>query len=330
MQAPTRALAQVSGETSEAVLIVNTHSRHGRRLFAQARRLLGMKGIRLLGAYPIDEPEQMGEQVKACIDQGRKFIIVGGGDGTMSSIVDAFAYQDAVLGLLPLGTGNSFARTLELPLDLAGAIDVFLTGKVESVDLGRVNDDYFANVTSLGLSAVVARQISDTTKKLFGRFAYGLSGVRVFPFYQAFASHLESAEKSFDVETRQIVVANGRFHSGGAVAPDATIQDHRLVVFTLGGFSRRQLFKIWLAYQFGRHTILPESHYFTTQDVTITTDPPQYVDVDGEVTIQTPARFRVAPNALKVMVPANFTGKESAASLAGDSAKEPGRTASTL
>lgn len=302
--------------TSEAVLIVNTHSRKGRRLFERAVRLLGMKGVRLRQAYSIEDGAELKARVKAALTEGHRFIIVGGGDGTMSTIVDAFAYQDAVLGLLPLGTGNSFARTLELPLDLAGAIDVFLTGKVESVDLGMVNDDYFANVTSLGLSAAVAQQISDTTKKLFGRWAYALSGARVFPFYQAFASQIASAEKSFEVETRQIVVANGRFHSGGAVAPDAAVNDHRLVVFTLGGFSRRQLFKIWLAYQFGRHTVLPESHYFTTQDVTIATDPPQYVDVDGEVTIQTPARFRVAPNALKVMVPANFTGKESGAALA--------------
>ena len=63
-------------------------------------------------------------------------IIVGGGDGTISSVVDAFAYRATVFGLLPLGTANSFARSLEIPLDLEGAVDVIAHGKVADVDLG--------------------------------------------------------------------------------------------------------------------------------------------------------------------------------------------------
>jgi diacylglycerol kinase family enzyme len=74
----------------------------------------------------------------------------------------------------------------------------------------------------------------------------------------------------------------------------------------MGGFSRWQLFKIWVAYQFGKHTALPESNYFTTNDVTVEIEPAQYVDVDGEVTTLTPVRFTVAEEALKVMAPLDF------------------------
>jgi diacylglycerol kinase family enzyme len=77
------------------------------------------------------------------IAKGRKFIILGGGDGTISSVVDHFAYINVVFGVLPLGTANSFARTLGIPLDLAGVIiDVLINGKVANIDLAKINEDY--------------------------------------------------------------------------------------------------------------------------------------------------------------------------------------------
>ena len=109
------------------------------------------------------------------IAKGRKFIILGGGDGTISSVVDHFAYASVVFGVLPLGTANSFARTLGIPLDLAGAIDVLVNGKVANIDLAKINEDYFANGSSIGMPAIVGRATPHSLKKWLGRGAYGLS-----------------------------------------------------------------------------------------------------------------------------------------------------------
>jgi diacylglycerol kinase-like protein len=98
--------------------------------------------------------------IQVAIARGNKLIVVGGGDGTLSAIVDYFAYQNVVVGLLPLGTGNSFARSLGIPLSLEGAIEGITNGKVVDIDLGKVDGDYFANVASIGFSAEVARKTS--------------------------------------------------------------------------------------------------------------------------------------------------------------------------
>ena len=113
-----------------AVLVVNTRSRHGARTYTEAKRLLVEAGMVLDAAYPVERAERLHEIVREEIAKGRKFIILGGGDGTISSVVDHFAYTKVVFGVLPLGTANSFARTLGIPLDLTGAIDLLVNGKV--------------------------------------------------------------------------------------------------------------------------------------------------------------------------------------------------------
>ena len=93
-------------------------------------------------------------------------LIVGGGDGSICEAARRLAYLDMALGILPLGTTNNFARTLGLPLNLAGATDVLAAGKVADVDLGRVGDDFFANLVSAGLSAYVAANVPHQLKRL--------------------------------------------------------------------------------------------------------------------------------------------------------------------
>ena len=157
--------------TRRAVLVVNTLSRRGAYTYSEAKRQLKKAGL-MLDAFPVRRPERMHEIVLDAIAQGHKFLIIGGGDGTISSVVDHFAYTRLVFGVLPLGTANSFACTLGIPLNLAGAIDVLINGKVADVDLGKINDDYFANGSSIGMPAVVGRATPHALKKWLGRAAY--------------------------------------------------------------------------------------------------------------------------------------------------------------
>ena len=113
----------------------------------------------------IRNAKRLHEIVQEEIAKGRKFIILGGGDGTISSVVDHFAYTSVVFDVLPLGTANSFARTLGVPLDLTGAIDVLVNGKVANIDLGKINEDYFANGSSIGMPAIVGRATPHGLKK---------------------------------------------------------------------------------------------------------------------------------------------------------------------
>src|SRR4051794_24594379 len=104
----------------QAVLVVNTHARQGEQLYGEAKQKIADAGVRLTSAHAVGDAERLVEIVKKTVAEGHCLVIVGGGDGTISSVVDDLAYADIVLGILPLGTANSFARTLAIPLDLAG------------------------------------------------------------------------------------------------------------------------------------------------------------------------------------------------------------------
>src|SRR5687768_14019971 len=101
----------------EAVLIVNAHSRKGEKLFRHAQAKLKAAGIDLIAAHAVKDPSRLTQVVIAAIDEGAPMVIIGGGDGSLSSAVDHLVDRDCVFALLPFGTANSLARTLGIPLD---------------------------------------------------------------------------------------------------------------------------------------------------------------------------------------------------------------------
>ena len=113
----TPAFAEVTNAQrlpKQAILIVNAASRQGAEAFDSARDKLLAAGVELIDARAVDEPETLAGEVTAAIDRA-PMVIVGGGDGTLSKAVDHFLGEDVVFAFLPLGTANSFARTLSFP-----------------------------------------------------------------------------------------------------------------------------------------------------------------------------------------------------------------------
>src|SRR5688572_11734663 len=143
-----------------AILVVNAMSRKGEAAFEEARDKLTAAGLELIDALAVHDPDEMDPTVRAAIGKA-PMVVVGGGDGSLSSTVDHFVGKDTVLAVLPLGTANSFARTLGLPLDLDGAIKVIAYGRRKRIDLGIIEGDYFANVAALGMSPLIADTVPD-------------------------------------------------------------------------------------------------------------------------------------------------------------------------
>ena len=162
----------------QAILVVNAMSRKGEDAFDEARAKLKAAGIKLIEAHAVTDPKKMDATVKAAIANA-PMVIVGGGDGSLSSNVDHFVGEDTVFAVLPLGTANSFARTLDLPLDLDGAIEVIANGRRKRIDLGLIDKDYFANAAALGLSPLIADTVPHGLKKYFGMVGYLIWAVRV-------------------------------------------------------------------------------------------------------------------------------------------------------
>ena len=132
------ALEQQIKRSRHAVLVVNTRSRHGAHAYSEAKRLLAEAGIILDAAYPVRYAEKMHAIVREEIAKGREFIILGGGDGTISSVVDHFAYTGVVIWRCCRSARPTVLHARSgIPLDLTGAIDVLVNGKVANIDLGK-------------------------------------------------------------------------------------------------------------------------------------------------------------------------------------------------
>ncbi|MFI6522753.1 diacylglycerol/lipid kinase family protein [Spirillospora sp. NPDC050679] len=302
-----------------AVLVVNSRSRRGRRLYAEARRLLREAGMEFDEVVPVTDPERLPELFADVLAKDPDLVVVGGGDGTIAEAVGNLAHRDVALGVLPLGTTNNFARSLELPLDLPGAVAVLRDGKVADVDVGWFEstgdpadasgdkEHIFANMVSLGLSVRVAEHVPHRLKAVLGRAAYGLTAAWLLPRHAPFRAEVEIGGETREMTTHQLNIANGAHHSGQRIARDASPDDRLLVVYRLG--DRRRL---RLAAATARHVLtgqwrsLADDAFLTTDQVRVTTDPPMSVDVDGEIRGRTPVTIKLRGNALRVIVPQSF------------------------
>ncbi len=289
-----------------AVVIVNTGARRGRNAAESIARSLAERGIGVVATHPVRKPKLIPGLVAQLIAAGRRLIVIGGGDGTVTSVVPSFIGSEAVMALVPLGTGNSFARGLGIPLDVPGAIAAIAGGKVVRVDAGIVNGEYFANLAAVGLSTLVARRTSSLAKRILGPVAYLLTGMGIAPQHRYFDCTIDADGAIHRFRCHQVVVANGPFFGATPIHPDARLDDGRLRVFALPGAHRRQIRRMWIALLAGRQANLSDALFLTAKRIVVTTRPSHSVDVDGEVVTRTPANFTVEPAALRVIAPQTF------------------------
>lgn len=294
-------------EQGRVALVVNTRSRRGRDLYRAACDRLKATGFDLLGSFPVDRPGELEASLGAAIGLRPDLLVVGGGDGTLSLASRHLAFRDMALGVLPLGTTNNFARTLGIPLDVAGAIGVLTGGKVADVDLGEVSGIFFANLVSVGLSGQVAGTVPHGLKRLLGRAAYPLTAAARLRGHRPFRATITAGDERRTVMTHQLNIANGSFHAGRPITADTSADDRLLVAYTLGGDSR-----ISLAGATARHVLSgarrsrAEPGFLSARELWLQTDPPLPLDIDGELRGRTPARVTLAANALRVMVAPGF------------------------
>ena len=286
-----------------AILIVNALSRQGEKQFAAAREKLVVAGIELIDAVAIKKPGTLSDMVGKAMARKPPMLILGGGDGTLSSAVDELVDTDTVFAILPLGTANSFARSLQIPLDLDGAIAVIAGGEVRRIDLGMIDDDYYCNCAAIGLSTKIGGQIPPLLKKSLGRLGYLIWATwqsMKFKSFELIVTHDGIRE---EVEALEVRIANGPFHGGVEMIDDADPESGEIVVQAVVGRSAAQLgwswFASYLKLRARKHTTIE----YRGREIRVETVPPLKVSIDGEVLAKTPFIARVAPRAVAVMVP---------------------------
>ncbi len=286
-----------------AELLINTRSRSGKSTkVSEIVEILSDAGIKITKTHKVTKKSPFDDVVRGIVTKMPKLLIVASGDGTLSSVVDKLAGSSIELGILPTGTTNNLARSLDIPFDMQGAVEVIKSKRARPIDLGRVNGQYFTNVAGIGLSARIANDVKHSHKKRWGRLAYAYTAVRSVFRQKPFRITIQDPdnEMSVTLETRQFIIANGRFHSGKEIASDTSINNGQLVLFALGGGSRLSLILHTLDFYFGSRKKVVHASYFVGKNLKVYTSSPQNIELDGEIRTKTPAEIRIKSAAIKV------------------------------
>lgn len=285
-----------------AALIVNGKSRRGREWFAQVEEGLENAGVDLEISKLLKDPRLISPLVKKAIRAEIPLICVGGGDGTFSAVAGHFIGSKSVLGVIPLGTGNSLARDLGIAADVETAIETILEGKPQRIDLGQVNDVTFVNVATVGLTTRIALELTDEAKKKLGRAVYLVAIAKAAFKSRPFMAELSLNGESHQFRTVQVVVGSGKFHGGPfEVTPESSIESGKLSGYVIQESGRGTLVRYGWSLFRGSHAELPEVFSFETEALSLSTTPPKRLTIDGEIKGTTPAVFKCLPHAISVM-----------------------------
>lgn len=287
-----------------AVLIVNARSRRGQDLFTEARDLAVASGISLIAAHAVRNPSDLRGTVRAAVRSGAPMVIVGGGDGSLSGVVDEFVGTDCVFAVLPMGTANSFARTLRLPLDLEEAVDTIANGQLRRIDLGVIGTDYFVNAASVGLGPMIAETVPAGVKRALGRVGYFVWAARCFLRFRPFRLTVDDGTSVHQLWTSEVRIFNGRYHGGVELADSTDVDSGDIVVQAVTGRSRWRLSMDWYAKYFRLANRNDTTVEFRGRLLRLDSKPCHQISIDGELLARMPVEVRVAPRAIEVVVPA--------------------------
>ena len=257
-----------------------------------------------------NKPGAAARFARSAIAAGREVIVAAGGDGTLNEVVNGIGENlgAASVGLIPLGTGNDFARTIGVPTDLDAAIDLIRAAETRAVDLVRVTSDevrYFVNVSAGGFSGLVDEKMTPEMKKTWGPLAYLRGAAAAFSEMRAYQTTLafDNAE-SLRIELYNVVVANGRYVAGGTeIAPEASVDDGLLDVVLIPKRSAAELALVAAQIAIGKHLSNDSIVFRRAAKLTVNSKPGMWFNVDGELVGNEPARFEILPRALRFIAP---------------------------
>ena len=249
---------------------------------------------------------------REAVDSGCDLIVAAGGDGTLNAVINGIGERipDVSVGLIPLGTGNDFARSLNLPKDIDASIELIERRQTRQIDVVRVTSDctrYFVNVSGGGFSGIVDEKLTPEMKTTWGPLAYLRGAAEALPELCAYRTEmlLDDLEQ-MAMNLYNVIVANGRYVAGGIpIAPEAVIDDGLLDIILIPERPPAQIALLMGQILLGEHLTNEALVFRRAAKLAVNSHPGMWFNVDGELVGNEPAVFEVMPRALRFVVGEN-------------------------
>lgn len=282
------------------LIVFNPNAAHGRavRKLTAIRSKFESLGIQI-EFKPTTHPGH-GSDLVACTDlSGFDGLIAAGGDGTLFEVLNGlYRHPKSAripLGLLPIGTGNAFARDLGLkPAAWSDAIDLLQTRRTREVDVGFVKSAdrsfYFLNIVGMGFTVDAGKTAQKL--KFFGNTAYTLATLWQVLKLKSYPLVADLDGRKLRSDNIFITISNTRFTGTHfLIAPDASIDDGLLDVTILENLPRHRLLRLFPTIYDGRHVQYKEISTHKVAKINIHSPTAMLLGPDGELTGRSPAEI---------------------------------------
>ena len=285
-------------------LIVNPHSAGGRALRCLDAVEAALDARRVEFRVERTRSLEHGvEQALLAVEAGELPVAMSG-DGLLGAIGGAMAGVETPLGVIPSGRGNDLARVLGIPTEPAAAVETVLAGHSRAIDVGEANGRRFLGIASTGFDSD-ANELANRTRVVRGTLVYAYAALRTLARWKParFTIVAEGERRRFSGYS--VAVANSRCYGGGMrIAPEAELDDGRFDVVTIGEVGKLRFVSNLPKVFKGTHVESDEVGVFRARQLELSASRPFPVDGVGLVPSVLPARLRVLPRALRVLVPA--------------------------
>jgi len=252
------------------------------------------------------------------ICEGADTVVAVGGDGTVNEVANGFFAEgvdpsNTALGVLPMGTGGDFRRTVGIPQEFEAAIALLMDRQLRPIDVGRIAMKgldgaplvrHFVNIADAGIGGVVVERVNRTSKVLGGRVSFQYAAMVTLLTYKPQQVMVDSAEGRFQGAAQNVVVANGQYFGGSMhVAPKAVPDDGVFDVVVFGDIARFEALRSINDIYSAKHLQNPKVTGWQSAEVRVSSEERVLIDVDGEMCGTLPAVFEVMPKAISVIVP---------------------------
>ncbi|GLV58795.1 diacylglycerol kinase [Dictyobacter sp. S3.2.2.5] len=238
-------------------------------------------------------------------EEGADIVIAGGGDGTLHAVANGLINTNSALGILPMGTMNNIARSLDIPEDIEKACEIIAQGTTSRIDVGKINDHIFLEVAGIGLEAALFPAAEELKSKGLSSTLHGVvEGLRtLFTFSPTRFTVTFDNKRRRRVNAIQISVCNSPYYGARLqFAPDALMDDGLFDVLIYRRFSKIDYIRHAISISQGRRALTQKISRRKVKTMYIQSEQPVEIHADGEQQGTTPALIEIQTGALQVRV----------------------------